>query len=61
MGCSGGANFNLYLPPGYPIIVIWNNENQNVHRIYKTVYRIIGPKLKKSGLHTHLKKQETPA
>lgn len=24
--------------PGYPIIAIWNNKNQNGHRICKTVY-----------------------
>ena len=29
---------NMYLPPEHPIIAIWNNRNQNSHRICKTVY-----------------------
>lgn len=37
MGYSGGQ-INMYLPPGYPIIAIWNERNQNGHRICKTVY-----------------------
>ena len=37
MGCSGGK-INMYLPPGHPIIAIWNNRNQNGRRICKKVY-----------------------
>ena len=35
-----GANEYIYLPPGHPIIAIWNNRNQNGHCICKTVYLI---------------------
>ena len=36
MGCSG--QIDTYLSPGYPIIAIWNNRNQNGDRICKTFY-----------------------
>ena len=32
------GQMNMYLPPEHPIIAIWNNRNQNRHRICKTVY-----------------------